>query len=194
MSYLLVPKYALGIDWETSGYSLPDYTKEHQGIAVGALIVEIETLKPVEVFYNLIKFNPKYKWTGSAEQIHGITREDLAKAPEQEQVAVDFCNLIVKYFGSDPITVIAHRANFDIAFTNQLTRSIDIELHFHPTVIDSASIFTALFGISKSDTIFEILGLQKRGKHNALEDITQTVEALRKTKEHLFTGLATTLT
>jgi pyruvate-formate lyase-activating enzyme len=52
-----IPTYGIAIDWETSGYSVPDYASKHQGISVGAAVFDIKTFEPIETFYQVIRFN-----------------------------------------------------------------------------------------------------------------------------------------
>jgi hypothetical protein len=73
-----LPSFGLAIDFETSGYSIPNYAAKHQGISFGAIIFDVRTLEPVEALYQEIKFNDKYSWDAGAEKIHGISRPHLA--------------------------------------------------------------------------------------------------------------------
>ena len=52
-----IPTLGLAIDWETSGYSLPDYASKHQGISIGAAVFNLKTFEPIETYYQVIKFN-----------------------------------------------------------------------------------------------------------------------------------------
>ena len=38
-----IRKFGMAIDYETSGYILPDYTSKHQGISFGAIIFDVST-------------------------------------------------------------------------------------------------------------------------------------------------------
>lgn len=185
-----VPQFGLAIDWETSGYSFPNYAQSHQGISFGAIVFDVKTLDPVEELYREIKFKDKYKWEAGAEKVHGISREHLAKfGVEQEEAAADLCNLIVKYIGTEDIMLMGHRVYFDRAFTQQLTKSIDIDLVYHPTTIDTASMATALMEMSKSEEVFQTLGLPPRQQHNAMEDIRYTLASVKRMKELFFKGV-----
>ena len=192
-SYLTLPKFALGIDWETSGYSLPDYAREHQGISFGAIVFDVRKLEPVEELYREIKFNPRYRWEAGAERVHGLSQAHLEQGVEQAEAAAGFCNLIIKYFGTDAIMLLGHRVHFDLAFTKQLTESIDVSLEYHPTTIDTASIATILMEMSKSEDIFQTLGMPPRRQHNALEDIRNTLESVRRMKELFLKGVISEL-
>lgn len=196
MSNLLVPKFALAIDWETSGYSYPNFAEKHQGVAFGAIIFDIHTLDPVEEIYVEIKYDSKYVWDSGAERVHGLSRSYLEKnGISQPEAALELGNLILKYFGTeDQPMILAHRAYFDIAFTTQLMKTIDVDIQFHPTPIDTSVFGTILMETSKSDTIFQTLGIIHRAKeHNALEDIRITLLALKKMKELFIAGVISEL-
>ena len=154
----------------------------------------MKSLEAVETIYHEIKFNDKYQWSTGAEKVHGLSRLYLAKnGIEQQEAALSLVNLIVKYIGTDDVMLMGHRVHFDRAFTQQLTESIDIQLSYHPTTLDTASMATVLLEMSRSDDVFEAMGLPKRSAHNALEDIMYTLESVRKMKEYFITGLASTL-
>lgn len=194
MSYINVPKFGLAIDWETSGYSVPNYAEKHQGLSFGAIIFDVKSLEAVETIYHEIKFDPKYEWSAGAERVHGLTRDYLAKnGCEQEEAAVSLVNMVMKYIGTEDVMLLGHRVHFDRAFTQQLTESQGIFLNYHPTTIDTASMATILLETSKSDEVFSILGLPPRGAHNSLEDIMFTLDAVRKMKEYFMIGVASCL-
>jgi oligoribonuclease (3'-5' exoribonuclease) len=187
-------RFGMAVDWETSGYSLPNYASRHQGISFGAIIFDVKTLKPVEHIYREIKFDPKYTWDMGAEKIHGLSRAHLeANGVTQEQAACDLAELVIKYIGTGEVMLLGHRVHFDKAFTVQLMDAAGMEFSYHPTMIDSCSMATALMELTYSDDIFLTLGLPARGQHNALEDITYTLEAIRRMKEYFIAGVASSL-
>lgn len=189
-----IPKFGLAIDWETSGYSYPDYAKSHQGISFGAIIFETKTLNVVEELYCEIVFDEKYKWDMGAQKVHGITKEHLNEyGITQEHAASLLCNLVIKYIGTEDVMLMGHRVYFDKAFTIQLTQSIGIDFAYHPTTIDTCSMATVLMEMSKSEDVFQTLGLPGRKEHNALEDIRYTLESVKRMKELFLLGVATEL-
>lgn len=193
-NHTVIPTFGLGIDWETSGFSLPHYTTKHQGISFGAVIFDMRSLEPVDVLYREIKFDDRYEWDAYAESIHGLSRDHLKlNGVDQSAAAIDLANLVVKYIGTGDVILLGHRVHFDRAFTNQLMDSIGIQLNYHPTVIDSCAMATLLMEQSKSDDIFSTLGLPPRQKHNALEDIYYTLESAKRMKEYFLVGVASTV-
>lgn len=190
MAYVQLPKFGLAIDWETSGYSLPDYAAKHQGLAFGAIIYDCATLESVEELYCEIQFDPKYTWEKAAEGIHGLTIEHLSKGMTQEEAAAALANLVIKYIGTEPVQALGHRVRFDQAFTDQLLASLGIEFKWHPVIIDSCMLGSVLLETSRSEDIFMMLGLPERGKHNALEDIQNTLASIQIMKTYFMQGLA----
>lgn len=186
-----VPRFGVAIDWETSGYSFPEYAKIHQGISFGVIIFDLQTLEPIESLYHEIKFDDKkYMWEPKAEKVHGLSREYLkANGVTQEEAAVGLCNLVVKYLGTDEVMLLGHRVHFDRAFTEQLTKSIGIDLPYHPNTIDSCSLAIALMEIAKSEDVFQMMGMPPRQEHNALEDIMYTLLSVKRMKELFFKGI-----
>lgn len=185
-----IQKYGLAIDWETSGYSVPNYAERHQGIAFGALIYDISDLSIIETMYREIQFDPKYIWDEGAEKVHGLTREHLAvHGVPQQQAALELAELIFKYLGNDKIVALGHRVFFDIEFTNQLMDSVDFALSWDPIKVDSAAIALTFLGVTKSDELFDMMGMPPRGDHNALEDIVYTLESVRAVREYFINGL-----
>lgn len=180
-----VPKFGLAIDFETSGYSLPNYAASHQGISFGAAIYEIATFSIVETLYREIVFDDtKYEWTMGAQNVHGITREHLEiHGISQAEAAYDLGNLVVKYLGTDKIPLLGHRVYFDEAFTNQLMASIDVKFEYDPIRIDSAAIGLAFLGTGNSNQLFEACGMPPRLAHNSLEDITYTLKSIQAIKQ-----------
>lgn len=182
----LLPRFGLAIDWETSGYSLPDYAKMHQGLAFGAVVFDVKTLEIADTMYREIMFDSsKYLWEDSAEKIHGLTREHLKTGCTQQQAATDLGNLIVSYTGLDKLVLLGHRVYFDESFTNQLMDTIDVQLTYDPIRIDSAAIGLIFTNTTSSDQLFERCGLPPREKHNALEDIMYTLESIKRIKAGL---------
>lgn len=185
MGTTLVPKWGLGIDFETSGYSYPNFASKHQGISFGAAIFDVRTFEVVDSLYREIKFDAsKYEWNYGAEKVHGLSREHLEQhGVTQQQAAEDLVKFIFNKIGAEDIILLGHRVYFDRAFTDQLMDSIDIQLSYHPTVIDTLSLGTIFLEKTKSDDVFSELQLPPRGLHNSLEDILYTIESVRKLKK-----------
>lgn len=193
-----VPVFGLAIDWETSGYRAPankgeGYADTHQGLSFGAKVVDMRSLDVVEELYLEIKYDPKYEWSDGAAKVHGLTKERLSSGVTQEEAAMQLGNIIIKYFGTDDVILIGHRVYFDRDFTDQLFDTIGIKMKWHPTLIDVSAISTVMLEMSKSEAIFQILGMPPRKAHNAMEDISMSLEVLRILKQYFVTGLLQSL-
>lgn len=194
----ITPRFGLCLDWETSGATWSgDSSIEYQGLTFGAVVFDVETLEPVKTLYCEIKFDEsKYKWADSAEKIHGKSREYLAQhGISQEEAAELLGGLILEYFGTGKVMFMGHNANFDIRFTNQLMQVIGIEfgverkteaagwIEVHHVVLDTSGMGFIALGLYKSDLLFDAIGLEERGEHNALTDALytlQTANAIRQ--------------
>ena len=191
-------KFGLCIDWETSGAIWGgDSSKEFQGISCGAIVFDVKTFDPVEELYLEIKHNPKWKWSDEAEKIHGLSREYLEQnGVTQEEAAMALAELILKYWGTDSkVMFLGHNPEFDRRFTNQLLNEIDIEFSveasgkfdsridvFH-VVLDTSALGFITLGLYKSDLLFEKIGFEERGDHNALDDARQTLMTCKVIRE-----------
>ena len=188
-----IPKFGLAIDFETTGYSIPHYAAEHQGISFGALIFDIEKLTVVDTLYCEIKHDPKYKWEDGAEKIHGLTRDYLSKhGVTQAEAAEQLALMVHKYMGTENVVVLGHRPHFDIAFLDQLLSSVDFAFKYDPIKLDTAAFGLVMMGMTKSDDLFDAVGLPPRTEHNSLEDIIYTLETLRTMRDYFIAGLTVT--
>lgn len=192
MSNYKMPTFGVAIDFETSGYSLPNYAAEHQGLSFGVIVFDMKTLEPVESDYVEIKYDPKYKWSVEAERIHGLTKDYLEKnGVTLQEAAVKLFSLIHQYCGSSPIYLLGHRVQFDKAFFNQLADEIGIEAKVEPLALDTSAFGLILLEESRSEPLFQLCGNEKRELHNSLEDITFTLNSLRQMKQWFTAGIAT---
>lgn len=183
-------KYGLLLDWETSGSDFGgDSSKEYQGITFGAIVFDTTTFEEVDSLYRELQFDDtKYKWTETAEKIHGKTREYLAEhGVPREEALIDLMEMIIKYWPpASKILTAGHNVSFDNDFTMQLFRDFGLEdaLKFHHVVVDTSGIGFVCIGEYKSDTVFNLLGgLEERKEHNALEDARATLAVLRTVRE-----------
>lgn len=191
--YQQTPEFGIVLDWETSGAVFGgDSSKEHQGLAFGAIVFRTSDFSPVEKIYRCIKFNEKYKWTESAQKIHGLTKEYLeANGVTQEDAAIDLASIILKYWGPDSkVMFLGHNPGFDISFTAQLMAEIGIEfsiersnppvfdswIQLHHVVLDTSALGFITLGLFKSDMLFDKIGFPERVVHNALSDAEMTLD------------------
>lgn len=189
-------KYALVIDWETSGANFGgDSSIDYQGLSFGAIIADTETWEEVESIHVLLHFDEtKYKWTEGAEKIHGMSREWLLEnGVSREEGLALLLELLLKYFPpGSKILLVGHNVEFDRSFTHQLLRDNGLEdaLLLHHVMVDTSGIGFVLIGQYKSDVVFELLGqIEKRKEHNALDDARACLSSLRNAKNIFTAGL-----
>ena len=192
-------KFGLCIDWETTGATWGgDSSIKYQGVSFGAIIFDAETFEEIESIYRLVKFNPeKWEWTEGAQKVHGLTIDYLEEnGVTQEEAATDLLELIVKYFGTDSkVMMLGHNPEFDRRFTSQLLNSVEFEftvekqnpnftqIALHHVILDTSALGFITMGLYKSDLLFERMGFEERGDHNALVDARQTLETCRIIRE-----------
>jgi hypothetical protein len=185
----------LAVDCETTGLCfnsndpVTDGKERHQSLSWGALIVDADTLKVEDELYVEIKWNEESyiqrykdpKFGIGAEKVHGMTESYLAQNGVDEEEAVQqlgtlICeNLDIK----KRIRLLGHNVVFDSYFLHDLFHRHGIDLLFGTKFIDTSSIAYATMGIFNSDAMFDALGMQERGAHNALEDIKMTLETVK---------------
>lgn len=193
-------KYALALDCETSGFFFffgsldPSYDSvtgtTYQAVSMGMIVVDVDTLKPVDELYVEIKWNGKSKWEDKAQKVHGLTRQYLEEnGVSEEQAALAIGAFLLKYFSPDSdIRLIGHNvATFDRYFLARLFSRFDIELRFGNRHIDTNTLGIVAFNVFNSDDLFEQVGVEARKDHNALDDakyalkVVQTVRTLFNT-------------
>lgn len=204
--FQVTPDHALCIDWETSGAVFGgDSSKVFQGIAFGAVVFNTKTFEVVDTLYREIKFNSeKFKWSEEAEKIHGLSQEHLEKnGVTQEEAAMDLLDLILKYWGpTNKVMFLGHNPEFDRRFTNQMTMSVNIEfsvektdnevdghIQLHHVMLDTSAAGFITMGLFKSDLLFDAVGLEERGEHNALDDALYTVATCQRIRLLIDTAL-----
>lgn len=195
-------EYALAVDCETTGLCFKNYDNDenpvynpntgerHQILSIGALIVDVKDFSIVDELYIEIKWNEHSleqrlnnpSFGKSAEQVHGLTLEYLEENGVTEEEAVMLLGeLILKYFGPEnAIKMLGHNVHlFDLAFIRDLFKRHGINLKFGNRHMDSNSLGFGTVGSWNSDDLFETIGFEARGNHNALDDIKMTVEAFK---------------
>ena len=192
-------KYLLALDTETTGLCFncdnPVFNKDsgehYQMISGGFVVVDADTLQPVEELYVEIQYDPMKDWSVGAEKVHGLTREYLKEnALSREDAVITIAELLLKYWGSDgTISLIGHNvATFDRWFLQELMQEHGINLKFGNRHIDSHAVAFATFKTYNSDDAFDIVGVDKRGDHNALDDAKASLKVIQTVRQ-LWDGL-----
>lgn len=190
-----VMDFVLGMDCETTGINFDSYqpSKGHQAISWGFLVIDARTLKVIEELYLEIKWNKEMKakrkadsnFGKKAESVHGLTYDYLEEnGITEKEAATQIANLIYKYWGpNNTISSLgANTVKFDMDFLMTLLNKYGIEPRIAARHVDSHSIGFATVGSFSTDEFFDTMGLDQRDKHNALEDIKMTLEAIRRVR------------
>lgn len=191
----VVMDYILGMDCETTGINFDSYqpSKGQQSVSWGFLVIDARTLDVIEELYIEIKWNKEMKkkrkedpyFGKKAEDIHGLTYDYLDQnGVDEEEAAVQIANLIYRYWGpNNTISSLgANTVKFDMDFLMSLLNKYGINPRVAARHIDSHSIGFATVGSFSTDEFFSTMGLEDRGKHNALEDIKMTLESIRRVR------------
>jgi hypothetical protein len=197
--------YSLWMDWESSGADfengLDGTVKKYQGISVGLIIANNATLEEVDSLYVEMQFDgKKYQWTDRAQEIHGLSREHLATCMTREEALAEIIEFLMKYFGTEIIATIptepdqkvqigGHNVQFDIRMLGQLFEDLGFNVGIHHVVIDTTAAAFLTIGMHKSNDVFVFFGAEVRGKHNALDDARQALQAARGIKQIFQVGL-----
>ncbi len=188
----------LAIDCETTGLCLnhespvfnPKTGERHQTVSWGIIVADALTLKPIDELYVEVKWNKASKaqrkedssFGKRAEEVHGLEFAYLEKnGVSEEEAVVQIGNLIVNHWGPTvSIRTLGHNVHlFDLPFLRDLFERNEVPLSFGNRHYDTNSIGFATFGTFNSDDLFDCVGFEKRGDHNALEDARQALEATR---------------
>lgn len=185
--------FLLAMDCETTGlsYNTDDASIGHQAVSWGIIVADAKTLKPIEELYVEIKWNEQSvaarnqdpKFGKTAEKIHGLTFDHLDQNGMDESEAVLLIgSLIMKYWGPTvSIRTLGHNVHlFDLPFFRAMFRRHGIELSFGNRHYDTNSIGFVAFDTFNSDDLFERVGFDLRGTHNALDDAKMALESARR--------------
>lgn len=195
-------KHLLAIDCETTGLCFnadhpshnPKTGERHQALSWGIVVLDSETFEQVEELYVEIKWNDESKaqrekdpkFGTFAEKIHGLTYEYLEENGVTEEEAIEQIGaIIMKYWGPTvSIRLLGHNVHlFDLDFFRDMFRRNGIELNFGNRHYDTNSIGWCAFETFTSDQLFELVGFDARGAHNALDDIKMTIASAKAVRD-----------
>ncbi len=177
-----------GLNWENDNPSIG-----HQALSWGIIVANAQTLKPIEELYVEIKWNAESRearktdptFGDSATAIHGLTFDYLEKNGITEEDAVaQIANLIIKYWGpTSQVKLLGHNVHlFDLPFFRAMFRRHMIDIPIGSRHYDSNSVGFVTIGSYTSNGLFETMGFDSRGSHNALEDAHMALESCRRIK------------
>ena len=182
------------MDCETTGLASncddPSYNPKtgetYQSLSWGFIVANAQTLEPIEELYIEIQYNGTAVWDMRAQKIHGLTQEHLKVSGFTESEAVEAIgSLIMKHWGpTGRIGTLGHNvATFDMWFLKRLFRTFDIELRFGNRHVDTSTVGFVNWETYTSDALFELMGYEARGDHNALDDAKMSLASARITRQ-----------
>lgn len=185
----------LVIDFETSGSTFGSYEEtfsRYQALAVGAVIADSTTFKPIKTLYQEMKYDPKYEWSNEAEKIHGLTREHLTEhGLDNQEAAANLAEFILETFGTGKVMVLGHNTWFDIEAMRQLLGPHSVMPDLHHVVLDTSPSAFICIGKYRSNDVFEFFtGKVREGSHNALDDALMALETARNMRALMQAALA----
>ena len=153
------------LDTETTGL---DFNDGHKIIEIGAVVVQ-NRKKTDDIFHTYI--NPERAIDKEAQQVHGISNEELFNKPTFAEIADELIEFL------EGSTIVAHNASFDVGFINHelnLVSSQYPKLEDICTIEDSLMIARKKFPGQRNslDALtrrFEVTGYD-RTFHGALKD------------------------
>lgn len=162
------------IDVETTGL---DYTKER--------IIEFAGVKLVngkikEKFESLI--NPHQHIRKSSQAIHGISEDDLADAPEEEEIYPR----IFEFIGD--AMIVAHNAVFDFSFLNRVSKRL-YNKPLENNYTDTQMMFKEVYPQYEScglDCLVSVFGGNNEKRHRAMGDALALAQCYPKLKTLYF--------
>lgn len=162
----------------------PETKKTYQSVSWGLLVVDADTLKPIDELYVEIKYNGTSEWNMKAEQVHGLTKEYLEQnGVSEEEAAIEIGNFIFEHFGTSMVVCGGHNfGSFDIWFMRRLMNQFGIMFNISNRIIDTNSIGYVCYNTFTSDQLFDLMGV-KRTEHNSLEDAKASLKILYNTRQ-----------
>jgi len=156
-------------DTETTGFSP---AKGDRIISLGAVVLENGKINETDVFHRMV--NPNRSIPREITELTGIDNEMVLNADSFYHVFRDFLDFI------DNGVLVAHNANFDIAFINAMLKQYRVKFKY--PVIDTLKISYSLYNCIKTHSLDHLLDLNKinpEGRHSALGDSILTAKLLK---------------
>lgn len=174
----------LALDTETSGINFEAMTvaEDYQMVSVGMIVADTENFEPMDELYIVIKWDGKSKWSEKAEEVHGMSKQYLAKnGVSPEEAAEKIALFLDKHFGIDKaINLLGHNVvHFDLQFLKQFLWKYGLPFKFAHRHFDTFSLSMGTVRAFDSNELFDMMGFEKRKSHNALDDAKMSLAAFR---------------
>ena len=139
------------LDTETTGL---DFNDGHKIIEIGAVVVQ-NRKKTDDIFHTYI--NPERAIDKEAQQVHGISNEELINKPTFAEIADELIEFL------EGSTIVAHNASFDVGFINH---ELNLVSSKYPKLEDICAIEDSLMIARKKFP----------GQRNSLDALTRRFE------------------
>ena len=135
-------------------------------------LLKFRGAKDLDSYSSLV--NPERPIPGDAVRVHGITDEMVKDAPPFKSIAGDFLAFI------EGTVLIAHNADFDLAFLAKHLRKAELPIPNNP-VVDTLILARTHFRFPDNslEAIAYCLGIDTQGAHRAFKDAVITREIFR---------------
>jgi len=189
-------KYIICVDTETTGLSI----KDNEIIQLSACVIDPRTLEIKDDTFDVyIKPQKPANWSKGAEAVHGITLKSLEDKIHPKVAWESFVSYVNKYNSKGttwtaPI-IMGHNVAFDLKFLNILCKKYgpwdkkydrQSLFSFIPEYLDTMILIfhwcydTGVIKNLKLDSMIELLEMEKRKDHSALDDVKVTAEIFIK--------------
>lgn len=162
------------LDVETTGL---DYTKEKIIEFAGVKLVDGVI---VDQFETLV--NPHQHIRKSSQAIHGITEEDLADAPCEEEIFPK----IFEFIGD--AVIVAHNAIFDFSFLNRTSKRL-YDKPLQNRYVDTQQMFKEVYPQMEScglESLMNVFNVEFSTRHRALADAIGLAKCYPELKKMYF--------
>lgn len=178
------------IDFETTG----KHPGKNEPLTVGIVAAD-DKFNILGEFHRGIRPTNIHAWDEDAYRVHGISWERSQEFKEQKTVALDMISFLDEI--ADSFSLVCHALPFGSEMNTFDRNVLFYWLHYNEMRVDYYRLFpeermrstikakrkeaTELYGIKnqKLDTWIQKLGLEKRGRHSALEDAKICLEVLK---------------
>lgn len=151
-------------------------------------VVEVSLLKVsgenIECEYCTL-VNPQMHINEVASRIHGIFDEDVADAPEYDQVGKEMCDFLGNCL------IIGHNIKFDLGFVGGLVKNVKLDADQEWRYVDTITMAKAAYPNMKNyklQTLVKELGIETEGAHRARADTLATKALFELCRDKLKTS------
>jgi len=179
----------LTIHCHTSGldYDSDDITNNNQALSVALGVVDLKTLKLIDVKTLRVKFDHElYTWNSKLESIHGISKEESFEGENLQDAASIIGEFLYEHFGlKDSIPTIGYNVlGFHIPFVSKILKSEGLHFEFDNRSLDLFTLM-ALMNCYTIKEVYELFGIDSGEVLSSLESIKMYLKIFKTFKSLL---------